>query len=129
MGDLCVLEARLPCEPIWIDADELLTQAAENQFYFARIRRTLERLGQSFLETSYEDLCGQEEQLRILRFLSVEERLLRPATRKNDDVFRRIANLEHLKERLRNSDLRGDLEAMERAVHPSTHSCDLRESL
>jgi len=118
-----------PCEPIWIDADELVTQAAENELYFTRIRCTLERLGQSFLETSYEDLCGQEEQLRILRFLGVEGRLLQPATRKNDDVLRRIANLEHLKAKLRNSDLRWDIEAMERAVPPSDHRFHSRESL
>jgi riboflavin biosynthesis pyrimidine reductase/LPS sulfotransferase NodH len=118
-----------PCEPIWVEADELLTQAAETRLYFARIRRTLDLTGQSFLETTYEDLCGQEEQLRIFRFLGVEGRLLQPATRKNDDALHLIANLEHLKERLRDSDLRWDLEAMERAVHQADYRWDSRESL
>ncbi len=119
-----------PCGRIWIAADELLRHAAENECYFAQVRRALEVTGQSFLETTYEDLAWPQETRRILGFLGVEARHLQPATRKNEDVLSLIANFEQLKEELRDSELRWDLQAMLRAPIPQPDfNWGTRESL
>jgi hypothetical protein len=96
-----------------VSAEDLRRNIALNDEFYRAVEHALASSGQEYLKVYYEDLCDEQQRLRLLNFLKVtpDVSLLRVQSVKQNptDLRRIVANFDELSQALGGTDLAAEL--------------------